>query len=715
MAEYRYYIEDSEVFPLNAGTETYSFDKKSDDNVNVEKSLESELFFSYSSSGFDFKAQELNNKCQELVFSTYKKCGTSYYLEWEGVFSVAEGKFDDDQCVFAIKIRVKESLLDDIQVNIFDNPDRIYEGGVFGITTGLTTATRIYANAIYFDSLILFVAQRSNPKIVKIISNYFQINPTIISSDVLPGVTNYFTKMAFCSLSDVQEPIPSGLTSREFISFSELMADLFVIFGVEWKIDSDYNLIIEHSTAFLGGTGLDLTQEKYSKHLTASNKYSYDLKDYPKKETWKIAGHHNVSSLIYSGLSNVGKANGEKSYNTNKIRTGFKEIRYDNEGSTSDGLFLFATDGGTGAGYWRMLESNNQNYRLDPKFLVVNIHTYNRPSIYSLYTTINRKYESQHESGGLELNSIRPTLTQEISIPLCCEDTFDQTKTVTTELGDGYIQKAKFNVKSNQLDITLKYKTSNCNDFNPADLEDKALWLPFQTGITMGSVPPGSVTTVSQWDDASGNGRHATQATLANRPQIINDPTSPILFLASFGVPTSLYLTTPSFQLFPNKRGTIIFLLGQAYGGIFGGGSGVGASGTMSIVSTHNGGAGTYFDASLNSSQFHSFTEGAAYPQNIASPTFPHGLFVIKRPADTRIYTYQSGLAAKTNPMIISNSQPTSEPLIIGSNLVNIPTEAGTFFLYELFVFDRDLSDREIETLQFYLLKKGIYKIYPDN
>lgn len=699
MSTYKYYINNIEVFPLN-GDISYVFERKEEaSQITLDKNIETSLIFNYISGSFNFKTQEENDKCEELEFVVKQICGNNLILFYEGVFSIIEGNFDDDKCVYKIKPRVKRYLIDDLEINFLEEPNPVLNGSVYGVQTG-QFGYRNYTQARYFDKTILYIAQRSNPKINGIISNFFQINPT--GAFYLPGVTNYYTKMAFCNLSDVQEPIPSNLSTIGLVKFKDLMNDLNVLFDVFWFIDSNYNLRIEHRIYFDGVLGLDLTQSPYNNFIIAKNKYNYDTSDYPKEEEWNIKNHKQKATLTYSGISNVGKKQSVKSYSTTIISTDYFSIMLYGNSSNSEGLFLFATDGNP-AGWNNLNTSTIDGGRLTPFNLVKELHTYNRPN---LYAVIKQKSEIAfyNKSGAIILNSVSPTKQQEIlEFPLCCDVIFDTKNQIKTPMGVGFLQKASLNAKNNILKVDLKYKVDNCSIIEPNNLPGLQLWLKYNTGITQS----GGV--VSSWADSSGNGRNATQATVIRRPTLSGSGSN---VSVTFGPGKSL--STPSFQIYPNKRGTIIILFNNI------GLQSAAPPGGINVLSTNDGTASVFMDISIDANDLLvSLNEVFTYPQTIGYQNNGDllqngGLFIVNRYENTRIKTRQNSVNPNQNSEINSNTQTASKPLVIGEN-TSIGPAGNSFNIKELIIYDRSLTEEEMEKIEFYFIKKGIYFVYPTN
>lgn len=699
--EFRYFVNEDEVFPLSPGLSVYKYDKAENASVVYEKNIDDKFTFKYSEGYFNFKSQE-SFKCEELDFRIERKCGNIWGIDFEGVFVISEGEFDDDRCLYTVAIRKKEYLLQDLQINIFDEPNKVFEGGVIGVKdtyfTGFT-----YPNWRYFDKILAFVASKSNPKIKGVISNFFQINPD--GPFYFPFI-NRWDHMVIGSVSDIKDPVPSDPATRELVTFRQLMIDLKIEFNVEWKIDSNYYLRIEHVTYFEGVEGLDLTGESYSKYLKAKNKYTYDLSQYYKKEIWKTAEADDSISFLYSGLANVSKDENEKTYATSLIRTDWENAKE----SYNDGVILVPTDGGITLGYW---------IREDPQYislhyLVPNFHLFNRPTLYALATFFRNNQVLK--AGGLISNSILPTKAQEeIQIPLCCDE-FKPEDNVITPMGIGYVDKAEFDSKTKMIKLLLKYKVDNCDGFQPSDLNGLDLWLKYND--VQHSPVIGSFDIVTQWNDSSGNNRHAVPDSNATAPFYKSDPNgSPVFFTNEFPDPsdpsTFIFrsLKTPAFQLFPNKRGTVIIILN--YGGDpYTGFPSVYASliSPAPVLSTQDGGAGVPWDLSFDDDgTAYSTYEGKKYPSGFY--LVKNGAMIIRRSSDISLDKSYNGTPSPDNPMNILNTQPSSKQLILGDNQNVYDFSRIAAFISEVIVFGRDLTDEEIEKIQFYLIKKKLLTV----
>lgn len=716
MDNYKYYIIDSalvqtEVFPITKNLQEIEYERQDKSSAYFEKKLTGKLIFGNNpkESIFDFnyfKDKEENDRCFELKILITKKCNGVYSLFYEGVFSVLEGEFDNDRCTYEISPRLKFNIQSDIDVNMLD---AYSSDGSYTIRTGAFASERAYSNGRALYYVLLHLAQQSSPNVVDVISDFFSINAVgdIDYTDYFMQVGNY-SQLKLLPLSEVQEPVPSNRAVKEFVSLDKLMQDLNVLFDVYWFIDENFNLRIEHQVFFNRMNGLDLTGPEYEKYLVGTNKISYNLDDFPKYETWKINGSKQYCRIAYAGCGDINKNTNEKIYSTNVLSTDYYNIRYDGGGSgDANGIFIMACY--QSLGLFRLRENSiGQNYLMQSALLVQNFHRYERPSS-------NNTLEYYEEDEALQIIAINqgsflpystiPTKIQtEIKVPLCCGTEFDPFKKITTNLGVGYLDSAKFSMKTNMLELKLKYKTEPDNFLiNPNQISGCRLWLTADTGVVYSSVF--GFDRISEWQDQSGYGNHAGQTNAALRPYY-DSVNKELLFF------TTYFLETPSFQLFPSKRGSV-FILGYHSS------TSAVASGEMSIISTS---AANGFDVSYEliytagspagttAYRLKSYELGQYFPRNTIN-----GLIQINRESDTTQTMYSNGLKPSVltgNPLTIPNIQVDPAPLIIGRN--STFADYGSFNIKEVIAFDRVVTDLERQQIELYLANKWGIPLYQE-
>lgn len=708
---YRYYIGSTEVFPINADLPKIKYERKVDSAIILEKTVEESFVFD-TKGAFDFVAQEASNPIEELIFKIQQVCQEDFVEPVELLFTVAEGKWDNDKCRIEIKPRTRDEFEKDVPINIINAKSR-YDP----TANGLLTPGGFYGQTFYFEKILLLVAQKSNSKINSIVSDFFQINPINVSTDAIPGVDNKWTQMFFASLSDIQSPIPSNFATLEYITFRELFDDLNILFDVFWFIDDDDNLRLEHRSFYEGLQGLDLTQLKYALNLKSTDRYTYDLSNIPKIQELRIVGSQQYASLTYGWLSLINKNKNTVTKTTKKINTDMASIVFHGGSSSNDGLFLFATEliGGDPT----MIEQLNagslfdgQNDALSPLYLMRYLHTYGRYAEKALFNsvTVYEDYPHSIAAGGFNSISVQPVkLQEEISFPICCGDEFDPTELVKTGMGLGHVEKASIDLKTSFMTLQLKYKVKEPY-FNPTYLLGCHLWLRAWVGMITNGSPNFRV---SQWTDYSGQNNHAVQSLPANQPFYsgvgLDAPFQGISFFDGPG-PTYEYLTIPNFQACPGKRGTVFILftaevLTEKY-------LLVNDSGPTFFIANALGFILTDFDGPMP--QF-------LYPK----PGQPQRLITWRRFDDTQVDGRENSVdipayqndpgppVTVVNPKTIANVQPALGNMYIGHRPgFPLANELGSVVrIQEIIMYDRDLTDSEIEMVELYIAKGGYYKI----
>lgn len=711
MSNYKFYITDgtgtTEVFPLGFNNCKFVWEKnKNIAHIKIKFSGKLKFINNAKQSIADFDyfytKDQGDTRCEEMVFTIKRQCnGGSYENFWIGVFEVVEGDMDIDSCTFSVTPRLKEYIFEDKEINFIDVP------GSFSVNVDADIAsnTRAYPRCKNLSDTLTYFATNVSSGLIGIVSDFFQINPVTVSArNYVTNTTNRYTKLALASLSEIQEPLPSNPSTIEKITFKKLMDDLMVLFHVHWFVDENLNIRIEHYKYFDGVAGIDLTIAQYEKWMVSSNKYSYDEEDTPKTETWTTLNSISQGKIIYGECGDLNK--NETVFSTTLINVDYYHIFYESGGASSPGLFLFATQTIVGQ---RWMYGARQNEELVIPRLVLRFHRHGRPLKNATFEYTPGPFDFTLNSyGDLFVYSEKPVRKQvNISFPLCCDDVeIVASNYMTTGLGNGYIQNSEFNPKTNMFLTTLKYKLHEDQpDIIPTDLSGLDLWLKSDTGITLVSGK------VSAWADQSGNGRNAVQGTDANRPIMAGSQ-------VSFSGTT--YLTTPSFQLFPLKRGSIFIVHRKDPLSI----------GSNSFLSTQ-GGSGNFWDLGYkwnglgspnDEHRYYNFNDLAYYPaegfvSNI-NKRYAWGqelnLFEVIRHSDTEQTIWLNGKpvdAANGNDMTIADVQISDNPLFIGDN-PNIVGVGCNGEIAEIIVFDRELTSIERQQIENYLSKKWAFNLY---
>lgn len=329
---------------------------------------------------------------------------------------------------------------------------------------GQDSANTVFDNGLPLpDVLNAFVLNYCPGITIK--SDFFQINPQNPSN--INYVTGKPTKVNYITLfqkSDVKRPNAAGNASKMEWSWDKLMTTLKYMFNVEWRIENS-KLVIEHTSFFKSGIGMDLTQPKYAINVKGKRKYTYTNDTIPKQEVWTFKESSNGGDfpglpIVYTnGCVTRGGKDTIKTYAIEDVMTDV-EFAVSNPASdsqlVSDEGIVFMAAQKSGDTYSiisepGILETNTRvNNSLALAQLMRDYHRYNRP--------LKSGRLNGYETTFLSVEPTKKGTT--ISIPFCCGDSFDPDDTITTPLGVGIVDKAKFNFMSSTLELDLLYEAN---------------------------------------------------------------------------------------------------------------------------------------------------------------------------------------------------------------------------------------------------------------
>lgn len=721
-AKYRYYITynavTTEVFPIFPDKPVISYTNPGD-QIALLKKIDTKMVFINNDNADDytyFKNIEDTDRCALLELDVHQKCAGVYTSVATGEFGTVDGEWDIDNCTFTIEPKpsgIYACLLRPVKVNIIDIATT-YTMEYLG-PTSLDSVTRLRK----FEDVLLYVAQQTCSDVNSIISNFFQINETTTTTiDYVTGTENRYLNLMCAALSDIRDPQPSNAATKEEVTFIEIMDDLRVFFNVFWTIDASNNIIIEHFSDYNDTVGLILTGASYTDYTNGTNKYKYIRSDSPRFEAWGMSNSQMGCEIEYDNACGNQQENTMRiDYTAKKLYTDFYTAIYDgnNLAGNSRGIFLFAcyAPGVIGVAaptsYFLMGKYNDE---LILSRLVQKFHRHGRPQLSGTF-----KFEDTHGdptpgySEDFFIYSSRPLKLQtEITIPFCCDDTFDSSELVTTAIGNGIVDSATHDLYGDTLKLSLKYKVASDNtDIEPDDLSGLTLWLKGDAGKTI------SGGKVVQWDDQSGNANHFVQPTGANAP---TDGTNGIVF----DVLNSQYMySSNNIQAFPSKRGSV-FIIHRIRDMVS---SFSNTDKTLLATDAANKWDVSFqytFNAGLDEWRYRSFALGTNYPAvGYVLDYQPYGwgddgvynnilMFELIRDGDTSQTVWHNGKRTTNSTMTIANTQPDSDSIFLGSY-----DGATKFFdgeIHEVIIYNRALTALERQKIEQYVSKKYNMSLY---
>jgi len=305
-------------------------------------------------------------------------------------------------------------------------------------------------------------------------SMIFNAFPSGFKSEFFRDVTNPISGKDLSNImiyqkSDCITPSSSDPALRGIITFRKLMGYLRDMFNVQWAIDSNGDLRIEHRKYWDNGetydtntVGIDLTLE-YPQSLIGTSAYTYDS-SIPIQEKFEFndaisldfyGSPINYSPCILKGDTII--------YSLNEINTDISSI-YLNTDSSKEGFCLVHCESkptilviidGVTYYYYNVIEEIG---KLSNKSIVNgHLSNANLQDAYWKYGRYLPKGIMNNVSTDFDVASLM--YQKEIIFPYCYDE-FNPHKMIRTKLGDGNVKSASYSLKTNWLTVELKYKDS---------------------------------------------------------------------------------------------------------------------------------------------------------------------------------------------------------------------------------------------------------------
>ncbi len=334
-------------------------------------------------------------------------------------------------------------------------------------------------------------------------SEFFQINPdTVTSTNYVTGQPSKVSNILVFQKSDVKRPAVSGNATKAPATWEKITETLRSMFNVRWRISGNV-LRIEHISYFTKTAGFNLTLPKYAAYNTGLKKYSYKTEQIPQREEFKFMeaspGDFAGIPIEYFGgcVSKEGKQN-VKTHSAGEVSTDV-ELILNNPDANSNvvantGLvFIAANAAGVILAEPPILQTGTRlNNSLAWAQLQRDYHRHYRPLRVGILNGVP-----------MQFFSVEPTKKGvTLSIPLCCGDVFNPDNLVTTELGEGAVESARYSFRDDMLEIDLVYP-SNLSFTIPARAISDLYTVPANTASPLDILAndiPGSSGAITQID-----------------------------------------------------------------------------------------------------------------------------------------------------------------------------------------------------------------------
>lgn len=290
-------------------------------------------------------------------------------------------------------------------------------------------------------------------------SEFFRSTTNPISGKDLSNILVY--QKSDCITPESSNPAMIGKTT-----FKKLMGYLRDMFNVQWAVDFNGDLRIEHRKywdnggSYEGNTvGIDLTTE-YPQSLTGTNSYSFESA-IPIQEKFEYGDAMNEDfvglPIDYSKCISKGDT---INYNLNEVCTDISYI-LENSNVSKDGFCFVHCEStrrtliifdGNPVYYYNVVKELGELSLLN----IYNGHLSNA-NIQNAYWKYGRylpegnmnKVDTAFEVSALKYQN-------KIEFPFCFEE-FDPHKLIITRLGEGSVRSASYSLKTNWITVELKY------------------------------------------------------------------------------------------------------------------------------------------------------------------------------------------------------------------------------------------------------------------
>lgn len=298
-------------------------------------------------------------------------------------------------------------------------------------------------------------------------SDFFNIRPSNPNNAVINYVTGKKSTTAFVVMfqkSDVKRPEANKKATAFKISLKNLLKWLVNMFNVRYGV-SGSNFIIEHVSYFGKGSVLNLTTPQFSRFLRGSRKYTYSVDTLPAKETFSFMekrfekdGVNDFTGLpiIYdTGCLTEDAKKQEINYTVDKVTT---DIQFIIDNATSDAIsddgFVLAACNKDEEGNFHIMQAG---LILSSGRLINNVfgwaHLQNDFWRHDRYAT-----EGNMNAGNTIFFSSKPIKKgNKFVIPKCDIEQFEPNAIITTQLGDGVLESARFSLGAQTLELEISY------------------------------------------------------------------------------------------------------------------------------------------------------------------------------------------------------------------------------------------------------------------
>lgn len=302
----------------------------------------------------------------------------------------------------------------------------------------------IIPNGRFLSDVLLTLAQAACSSITQITSDFFQINEDVTSSDnYVTGEENLWTELVIHQISDVLYPDADDPASKGEMNLKTLLEDLYLLFRVRWRLEGT-ELRIEHESYFSQTSGLDISDSD------GYQVYSYDKAGTVRRHEFTTPSQRNLDFVGFDIEYDETAAAGD-SVENNSVKYFVTDLTFIQGYPDSQPLDAFVM--------FQTLNASSIYYVESVKGAITDQFVPNGAMGWANLHDAFHRHNKMLSDGTLNANSTTfsstiPTKKQSIVTTDCC-DAIDETKTITTALGDGIIESMSIDLRTGKAEIDL--------------------------------------------------------------------------------------------------------------------------------------------------------------------------------------------------------------------------------------------------------------------
>jgi hypothetical protein len=339
-----------------------------------------------------------------------------------------------------------------------------YEGGNTCSWWWCPTDSYEFINTTSFQDVVNYlITQICSGSNIK--SDFFEWNPPADTVGYVAGfnyVTGLPNQLTYITLQPLRSVLYAMVTANQFdyvqpkldevLTWDDIEKIFREVFNAYWFIENGV-VRVEHISWFNRTVAYDLTDSFYHKYSVGKNIYSYDKIKAPKFERfkWKSALYADFigAEISYSGTCVTNESSQMVSNrDVSFIITDLQQLTLNPNSFSTEGFVLMCCDSNYSLQHeeGKITGILKPNGHLSWANLHWNYHRYDRVLLNGMMNLIDTIF----------ITARRFKTQEQVSIPFCCDETINPlTDLITTKVGNGIIDEAQHDLKTDELKIKL--------------------------------------------------------------------------------------------------------------------------------------------------------------------------------------------------------------------------------------------------------------------